>query len=78
MRQASVWEIQNKIKKAMDSKESELLKGIVEMDETYMGGKSRGNNGKNKCGHGTDRTPVVGIVSREGWVRTQVMKKAKA
>ena len=35
IRQASVWEIMTKIRKAMESGEEELLKGIVEMDETY-------------------------------------------
>lgn len=74
MRQASVWEIQNKIRKAMNTKESVLLKGIIEMDETYIGGKPR-NKGENKRGRGTEKTPVVGMVERNGNVRTKVINK---
>ena len=39
LRQGTAWKIQNKIRKAMQTGESELLKGIIEMDETYIGGK---------------------------------------
>ena len=42
MRQASVWAIMTKIRQAMATKKSELLKGLVEMDETSIGGKPRG------------------------------------
>lgn len=68
MHQPTVWFIMNKIRKAMETKESELLKGIVEMDETYIGGKPRGK-GERKRGRGTDKTPVVGMVERNGEVR---------
>lgn len=47
MYQSTVWHIQHKIRKAMTTDESEMLKGIVEMDETYIGGKPRGNKGDN-------------------------------
>lgn len=76
MRQASVWEIMNKIREAMETKESKLLKGIVEMDETYIGGRPNGN-GSNKRGRGTDKTPVVGVMERNGEVRTEVIDKGK-
>lgn len=50
------------------------LKGTVEVDETYVGGKPRkenkGSNGgekpKSKRGRGTDRTPVMPLVGRNG------------
>jgi len=46
-----------------------LLEGIVEMDETYVGGKPRkGSNRKNgepnKRGRGTKKTPVIGMIER--------------
>lgn len=76
MRQASVWDIMNKIRKAMETKESVLLKGIIEMDETYIGGKPRkGKDDNNKRGRGTKKSPVIGIVERDGEVRTEVMGK---
>ena len=57
--------------------EGDLLEGIVEMDEAYIGGKPRkGNMADNvaglsrvstvKRGRGTKKIPVVGIVEREG------------
>lgn len=61
--------------------DGELLQGIVEMDETYIGGKPRKrgikvdpsianlssvDNNKPKRGRGTSKIPVVGIVEREG------------
>lgn len=46
------------------------LSGIVEMDETYVGG--RGKN--NKRGRGAEnKTPVFGIVEREGDIKAHVV-----
>jgi len=57
--------------------QADMLEGIVEMDEVYIGGKPRNrNNSENnkptlinvasKRGKGTDKIPVVGIVERSG------------
>lgn len=44
-----------------------MLKGTVEVDESYIGGKPRkGNNKHIKRGRGTQKTPIVALVSREG------------
>ena len=65
----TAWRISMKIRDAMIQREQrELLTGIVEADETYIGGKPRegnGSNGNNKRGRGTKKTPVVGLVSLE-------------
>jgi transposase-like protein len=68
--------------------DGELLEGILEMDETYIGGKPRRrgvkvdpsianlttvSTQKPKRGRGTDKIPVVGIVERGGKVVTKVM-----
>ena len=37
------WYMQQRIRKAMSTKEIQLLKDIVEIDETYVGGKPRYN-----------------------------------
>jgi len=49
--------------------------GIVEVDETYVGGKPRykGAHNRKKCGRGTDKTPVIAMVQRGGDVRAQVL-----
>jgi transposase-like protein len=79
------WRMGMQIRKAMAERgQRELLSGIVEMDETYVGGKPRkGNTGssgqdggnKSRRGRGTTKTPVVGILERGGRVRTKVVKK---
>ncbi|MGD0025656.1 MAG: IS1595 family transposase [Xanthobacteraceae bacterium] len=79
------WRMGMQIRKAMAEREQrELLTGVVEMDETYIGGKPRkGNTGssgqgggdKSQRGRGTKKTPVVGMLERGGRVRTQVVKK---
>lgn len=45
----------------------DTFEAIVEIDETYVGGKPRKRNGekkKSKRGRGTNKTPVVGVVER--------------
>lgn len=54
-----------------------LLQGIIEADETYMGGKPRKENKKEDRkpaprGRGTDKTAVIGVVERGGQVIAQV------
>jgi transposase-like protein len=68
----------------MGTNQAELLSGIVEMDETYIGGKPRRRNGDKddndnfptiKRGRGTKKECVVGMIERGGKVRTQHQKK---
>lgn len=55
---------------ANDSK----LTGIVECDETYIGGKPRLGDGKtHKRGRGTSKTPVFAAVERNGKIRRRVV-----
>jgi transposase-like protein len=44
MNQKSAWYMQQRIRAAMLTHEGELLQGIVEADETYVGGKRRRPN----------------------------------
>lgn len=53
-----------------------FLRGIVEADETYLGGKPRKGNhprsvGKSKRGRGTDKMPGLGAVERGGRVMAE-------
>jgi hypothetical protein len=76
----TAWRISIKIREAMMERDQrELLTGIVEMDEQYVGGKPRkgGPAGQNKRGRGTNKTPVVGIIERGGKVKAQVIKNRK-
>jgi hypothetical protein len=73
----------------MATDQLDLLKGIVEMDECYIGGKPRKDVSKhndsdddnqpqqNKPGQGTKKTPVFGIVERDGNLKTQELTGIK-
>jgi len=77
----TAWYLGMRIRKAMtQTDQRQLLIGVVEMDETYVGGKPRkgDNNGEpRKRGRGTKKTPVVGMIERGGKVRAQVVKNEK-
>ncbi len=68
----TAWRMLRQIRKAMSNiKHGKIFEAIVEIDETYIGGKPRKSNRKddigkyNKRGRGTKKNPVVGIVDRE-------------
>lgn len=82
----TAWSLALRIREAMltDPAQKRLFHGIVEMDETYIGGKPRKRNlreddpkggNKSKRGRGTDKTPVVGIVERHGRVVAKAVEK---
>jgi transposase-like protein len=52
---------------------SQKLSGIVECDETYIGGKPRAFTGFHKPGRGTKKTPVFGMVERDGNIHRRVV-----
>jgi transposase-like protein len=54
------------------------FKGTVEVDETYCGGKPRPGTGPHKRGRGTKKTPVLGIVQRDGDVHRRVITDVSA
>lgn len=68
----TAWFLAMRIRKAMEDS-GELLKGIIEVDETYIGGKPRKGGPKRKRGRRTSKTPVVGAVERNGNVKAKVM-----
>jgi len=62
----TAWRILRQIRLAMgNDKNSELFEAIVEIDETYVGGKPRKGDGKeHKRGRGSKKTPVIGLKER--------------
>jgi transposase-like protein len=63
----SAWHLAHRIRAAMRQEPlAGMLKGIIEVDETYVGGKPRKGDGKHKRGRGTEKTPVLAIVQRNG------------
>lgn len=75
----TAWRINMQIRKAMVQREQrELLTGVIEMDETWIGGKPRRGDGKkSKRGRGTKKPPVIGVVERGGRVRAKATEKDK-
>lgn len=79
----TAWSINHRIRKAM-KQDSGLLSGIVEMDETYIGGKPRkevkkedkdDNDKGNPRGRATKKECVVGMIERGGRVRAKNVEK---
>lgn len=63
----TAWSMGMRIREAMKA-DRQLLEGVVEMDECYIGGKPRKGSIQSKRGRGTEKTPVVGMVERGGRV----------
>lgn len=69
----TAWRMLKQIRLAMGNEEmKEFMNAVVEMDETYVGGKPRKENKTdddddkhNKRGRGTKKTPVVGVINRD-------------
>jgi len=71
----TAWFMSHRIRHAMDdSQGGTLLAGIVEIDETYVGGKPRRLTKKKHHGRGfVGKTPVIALVERGGRARTKVI-----
>ncbi len=68
----TAWYMCHRIRLAMRSKSLDKLKGVVEVDETYIGGKSSYKDRARK------KTPVVALVQRGGRVKTSLMPQVTA
>jgi transposase len=66
----TAWRMCHEIRKLMADGPSKL-RGVVEADETYVGGKRKGKRGRGAAG----KTPVVGLVERGGDVQAKVVSK---
>jgi IS1 family transposase len=63
----------HKIRAAMIEPQ-EKLGGIVEVDETYVGGKDSNRHWDKKKGHHDEKVPVIGAVQRKGNVVARVLR----
>lgn len=75
----TAWYLFMRIRRAFKETDKELLEGIVEADETYIGGKNKNRhaNKKTEGGQGRggeDKTAIIGLKQRDGRV---IAKKAK-
>lgn len=68
----TAWRMFRQIRKLLDEK-PDIFSGEVEVDETYVGGMRHGVRGRGALG----KTPVMGIVQRNGKVMTKVVPNTK-
>jgi transposase-like protein len=65
----TAWYLCHRIRSAMTDDSGELLRGVVEVDETYIGGVMHGR----KQGYKGNKVTILGAVERGGRVRMQAM-----
>jgi len=70
----TAWYLMHRIRRAMKrSKFLQKFKGIVEADETYLGGKRIGRRGR-----APGKAIVLGVLERSGKVRAELIPNVKA
>lgn len=80
--QKTAWFMAHRIRKIFEQIPTEKLEGVIEVDETFVGGKNKNRHidkkVKNPAGRGfLDKTPVIGMLKRGGEVRTKVIDNTK-
>jgi transposase-like protein len=75
----AAWFMAHRIRYAMAPSQDDKLRGVVEVDETYVGGKVSNRLRKMGTGRGTvNKIPVVSLLERGGRVRSVPMPKITA
>jgi transposase-like protein len=79
--QPNAWYMEHRIRRVMKESKTftQLLEGIIEVDETYVGGKNRHRHWDKKFKHTqgrsiVDKAPVFGMLQRNGFVIVCALK----
>ena len=71
----AAWQMLNRIRTAIkEDSITNKLSGRIEVDETYYGGRKKGKRGRGASG----KQPVIGIIQRNGSVRTIAVPNVKS
>jgi transposase-like protein len=78
----TAWSMLMRIRRAF-IEDHELMEGIIEVDETFIGGKNKNRHANKKVkggqgGNGGDKTIVAGTLQRNGKVKAQKVKDRSA
>ena len=78
--QKTAWFLNHRIRVMLTNNDPELLDGIVEVDECYIGGlESNKHRSKRRVkGGNSNKTMVLGAIQRNGKLRTKVIPKTNA
>lgn len=79
--QKTAWFLNHRIREMFKETAPEMLKGIVEVDETFVGGKNYNRHANKKRNYekdGDEKIPVFGMVERGGKIKTFVVPSTKA
>ncbi|HXD92777.1 MAG TPA: IS1595 family transposase [Bacteroidia bacterium] len=81
--QKTAWFLLHRVRAMLANNAPAMLDGTVEVDETYVGGKSKNKhvskripNSQGRSGNG--KTAVVGLLERNGFVKTFVIDNTEA
>lgn len=83
--QKASWFMLQRIREALRIDYPEMLSGVVEVDETYVGGKMKNKHKKIRdqykveyqSGHAGNKVGVLGLLQREGNIKVQIIDSTK-
>ncbi|HVW13113.1 MAG TPA: IS1595 family transposase [Mucilaginibacter sp.] len=81
--QKTAWFLLHRVREMFKESAPEMLDGTVEIDETFVGGKNKNRHAKRKAPKSqgrshVDKTAVVGLLQRDGNVKTFVVENTNA
>lgn len=80
--QKTAWFMDHRVRRALQEGSFEKMKGEVEVDETFIGGKARNMHIEKRQRRitgtgGKDKVPVMGVLERGGKIRTKIVPNRK-
>jgi transposase-like protein len=79
--QKTAWFVLHRIREMLKDTQTQSLSGIIEADETYVGGKNKNRHADKKVNYKAgyqDKIPVVGLLQRGGKVLTFIIPQTNA